>query len=91
MFLNLCVQGWEEGMLGMKKAGRRLVIIPPSLAYGSKGFPNRVPPNSTLIFEVELRRVLFPTSLCTSTDSILDYFLLVIDLVALLPIFSCCF
>ncbi|XP_038123673.1 FK506-binding protein 15 isoform X3 [Cyprinodon tularosa] len=53
------IKGWEEGMLGMKKVGRRLVIIPPSLAYGSKGFPNRVPPNSTLIFEVELRRVKF--------------------------------
>lgn len=53
------IKGWEEGMVGMKKAGRRLIIIPPSLAYGSKGFPNRVPANSTLIFEVELRRVKF--------------------------------
>ncbi|KAM4745126.1 FK506-binding protein 15 [Anableps anableps] len=53
------IKGWEEGMLGMKKAGRRLIIIPPSLAYGSKGVQNRVPANSTLIFEVELRRVKF--------------------------------
>ncbi|XP_037833689.1 FK506-binding protein 15 isoform X2 [Kryptolebias marmoratus] len=53
------IKGWEEGMLGMKKAGRRLIIIPPSLAYGSKEVPNRVPANSTLIFEVELRRVKF--------------------------------
>uniref|UniRef100_A0A096M9T5 peptidylprolyl isomerase n=1 Tax=Poecilia formosa TaxID=48698 RepID=A0A096M9T5_POEFO len=53
------IKGWEEGMLGMKKAGRRLIIIPPSLAYGAKGVPNRVPANSTLIFEVELRRVKF--------------------------------
>lgn len=44
-------------MLGMKKAGRRLIVIPPNLAYGSKGVPNRVPANSTLIFEAELRRV----------------------------------
>lgn len=44
-------------MQGMKKAGRRLIIIPPTLAYGSKGVPNRVPPNSTLIFEADLRRV----------------------------------
>lgn len=44
-------------MLGMKKAGRRLIVIPPDLAYGSKGVPNRVPANSTLIFEAELRRV----------------------------------
>nr|XP_046241602.1 FK506-binding protein 15 isoform X3 [Scatophagus argus] len=53
------IKGWEEGMLGMKKAGRRLIVIPPNLAYGSKGVPNRVPPNSTLIFEAELRRVKF--------------------------------
>ncbi|XP_040897863.1 FK506-binding protein 15 isoform X2 [Toxotes jaculatrix] len=53
------IKGWEEGMLGMKKAGRRVIIIPPSLAYGSKGVPNRVPANSTLIFEAELRRVKF--------------------------------
>lgn len=56
-FLSLCEQGWEEGLLGMKKAGRRLIVIPPNLAYGSKGVPNRVPANSTLIFEAELRRV----------------------------------
>ncbi|GAA6226673.1 FK506-binding protein 15 isoform X3 [Lates japonicus] len=53
------IKGWEEGMLGMKKAGRRLVVIPPNLAYGSKGVPNCVPANSTLIFEAELRRVKF--------------------------------
>lgn len=53
------IKGWEEGMLGMKKEGSRLIIIPPNLAYGSKGVPNRVPPDSTLIFEAELRRVKF--------------------------------
>ncbi|CAK6959677.1 FK506-binding protein 15 [Scomber scombrus] len=53
------IKGWEEGMLGMKKAGRRLIIIPPNLAYGSKGIPDRIPANSTLIFEAELRRVKF--------------------------------
>ncbi|XP_074526238.1 FK506-binding protein 15 isoform X2 [Halichoeres trimaculatus] len=53
------IKGWEEGMLGMKKGGRRLIIIPPNLAYGSKGVPNRVPANSTLIFEAEPRRVKF--------------------------------
>ncbi|CAN9512734.1 unnamed protein product [Ophioblennius macclurei] len=53
------IKGWEEGMLGMKKAGRRLLIIPPGLAYGAKGVPNRVPANSTLIFEAEIRRVKF--------------------------------
>lgn len=53
-------------MLGMKKAGRRLIVIPPDLAYGSKGVPNRVPANSTLIFEAELRRV---TSAAQSSTS----------------------
>ncbi|XP_069378932.1 FK506-binding protein 15 isoform X2 [Paralichthys olivaceus] len=53
------IKGWEEGMLGMKKAGRRLIVIPPDLAYGSKGVPNCIPANSTLIFEAELRRVKF--------------------------------
>uniref|UniRef100_A0A3Q3SNQ0 peptidylprolyl isomerase n=1 Tax=Mastacembelus armatus TaxID=205130 RepID=A0A3Q3SNQ0_9TELE len=53
------IKGWEEGMLGMKKAGSRLIVIPPHLAYGSKEIPNRIPANSTLIFEAELRRVKF--------------------------------
>ncbi|KAL6113833.1 fkbp15 [Pungitius sinensis] len=53
------IKGWEEGMLGLKKAGRRLVVVPPNQAYGSKGVPNRVPANSTLVFETELRRVKF--------------------------------
>uniref|UniRef100_A0A8C5HIC3 peptidylprolyl isomerase n=1 Tax=Gouania willdenowi TaxID=441366 RepID=A0A8C5HIC3_GOUWI len=51
------IKGWEEGMMGMKKSGRRLIVIPPSLAYGSKGVPDRVPADSTLVFEAELRRV----------------------------------
>ncbi|KAK5870520.1 hypothetical protein PBY51_003462 [Eleginops maclovinus] len=53
------IKGWEEGMVGLKKAGRRIVVVPPDQAYGSKGVPNRVPADSTLIFEVELRRVKF--------------------------------
>lgn len=52
-------QGLEDGMLGMKKSGRRLLIIPPSLAYGSKGAANHALASSTLIFEAELCRVLF--------------------------------
>lgn len=44
-------------MLGMKKSGLRLIVVPPHLAYGAKGVPNRVPAHSTLIFEVELQRV----------------------------------
>ncbi|XP_039530573.1 LOW QUALITY PROTEIN: FK506-binding protein 15 [Pimephales promelas] len=53
------VKGWEEGMLSMRKGGRRLMVIPPGLAYGSQGVANRVPPDSTLVFEAEIRRVKF--------------------------------
>ncbi|XP_036382664.1 FK506-binding protein 15-like isoform X2 [Megalops cyprinoides] len=53
------IKGWEEGMQGMKKGGRRLLMVPPNLGYGSQGVPNRVPSDSTLIFETEIRRVKF--------------------------------
>ncbi|BFZ20600.1 hypothetical protein BsWGS_23638 [Bradybaena similaris] len=51
------IKGWDQGMQGMKKGGKRLLIIPPSLAYGSQGVAERVPPNSTLVFEVHVMRV----------------------------------
>lgn len=41
----------------MRKGGRRLLVIPPALAYGSQGVPGRVPADSTLVFEAEIRRV----------------------------------
>ena len=50
-------QGWDQGMLGMRKGSKRLLVIPPSLAYGSQGVADRVPANATLIFEVEVVRV----------------------------------
>ncbi|TTM20194.1 FK506-binding protein 15 [Bagarius yarrelli] len=53
------IKGWEEGMLNMRKGGRRLLIIPPALAYGAQGVPGRVPADSTLVFETEIRRVKF--------------------------------
>ncbi|XP_062399167.1 FK506-binding protein 15 isoform X2 [Sardina pilchardus] len=53
------IKGWDEGMAGMKKGGRRLLVVPPNQAYGAQGVPNRVPPDSTLIFETEIRRVKF--------------------------------
>ncbi|XP_075041536.1 FK506-binding protein 15 isoform X2 [Mixophyes fleayi] len=51
------IKGWEDGMLGMKKGGKRLLAIPPALGYGSQGFSGRIPSNATLIFEVEVKRM----------------------------------
>ncbi|XP_041100185.1 FK506-binding protein 15-like, partial [Polyodon spathula] len=53
------IKGWEEGMVGMRKGGRRLLVVPPSLAYGAQGVSNCIPGDSTLIFEAEIRRVKF--------------------------------
>ncbi|XP_066020866.1 FK506-binding protein 15-like isoform X2 [Pocillopora verrucosa] len=51
------IKGWEQGVIGMKKGGKRLIAIPSALAYGEKGVPSRVPPNSSLLFEVEVLRI----------------------------------
>eukprot|EP00079_Xenopus_tropicalis_P029666 XP_012825248.1 PREDICTED: FK506-binding protein 15 isoform X2 [Xenopus tropicalis] len=51
------IKGWEEGMLGIKKGGKRLVVIPPALGYGSQGVAGRIPPNATLAFEVDIKRM----------------------------------
>lgn len=51
------IGGWDQGVLGMKKGGRRLLVIPPDLAYGADGSPPAIAPNETLLFVIDLKKI----------------------------------
>jgi peptidylprolyl isomerase len=50
---GMVIEGWDKGLVGIKKGGRRMLTIPPEMGYGAEGYPPDIPPNETLVFVVD--------------------------------------